>query len=178
MTRKLYFMRNIRIQCCYQMIISVFCSLQEWAKDSGEQPLFLHWPHDQQWACDRWAWRSDHGGCYWECRLFVWWGWPDHCYGDNDSNGDDNDGIVQGCLHQHRRLLSIVINCCPLLSIGMSVSYIFQWWKCSFDIIIAITTSTPQLLRLAAGDTLTLRTNNLQGSAKHIHFCVMLQAAE
>ena len=91
------------------MIISLLCSQQERGKDWGERALVLHWRHDQQWACDCWAWRSDHGE--WECRLFVW------MTIDNDSNGDDNDGIVQGCLHQHRGLLSIVINCCPLLSI-------------------------------------------------------------
>merc|ERR1712179_443546 len=44
--------------------------------------------------------------------------------------------------------------------------------------VIGETGGRTMLLRLAAGDTLTLRTTTFQGDAYQIHFCVMLLAAE
>ena len=39
-----------------------------------------------------------------------------------------------------------------------------------------ITTSTPQLLRLNATETLSLRTHRIEGSVNYIQFCVNLLA--
>ena len=67
-------------------------------------------------------------------------------------------------------------------AIRVSIHISFDNINVLFDIFKALSTqthlSTPQLLNLAAGETLSLRTNTLQGDAYTIQFCVMLLAAD
>ena len=67
-------------------------------------------------------------------------------------------------------------------AIRVSIHISFDNINVLFDIFKALSTqshlSTPQLLNLAAGETLSLRTGTFEGRAYYIQFCVMLLAAD